>query len=362
MKLGLGLYRDLLTPENLRFAKQAGCTHIIAHLPGHFSRGGSKVITSDNANAGFGFSSADDPLWSYEGLRELKTMIHAEGLELEALENFAPAHWYDVLLDGPRRDQQMAHLKTIIRNLGRLGVPIMGYYFSLAGVWGRNEGSYARGGARSVGFSNPPQTPIPGGMVWNMVYDDERFVRAEPNDRVGKVTNEQIWQRLTRFLNEMLPVAEEAGVKLAFHPDDPPLPMLRETARAVYHGDHFQKVIDLNPSPHNLIEFCVGTVAEMAGTDVYTTVDRYSRAGRLAYVHFRNVQGKAPNYHEMFVDDGDTDMLRVLRILHQNGFEGVLIPDHTPLLECTAPWHAGMAYALGWTRAALALITGHARS
>ena len=103
-------------------------------------------------------------------------------------------------------------------------------------------------------------------------------------------------------------------------------------------------------------EFCIGTISEMPGGDVYAAIDRYSQAGRLAYVHLRNVQGKAPNYHEMFVDDGDTDMLRVLRILHKNGFDGVLIPDHTPLLECEAPWHAGMAFALGWMRAAMTLI------
>jgi mannonate dehydratase len=356
MKLGLGLYRALLTPENLRFAKQAGCTHIVAHLPGHFTRGGSKIITSDNANAGFGSSEADDPIWTYEGLRDLKAMINAEGLELEALENFAPVHWHDVLLDGPKRDAQMAHLKHIIRNLGRLGIPTMGYCFTLAGVWGRSESTAARGGAKSVGFQNPPQTPIPGGMVWNMVYDEERFKRADPNDTVGPVSHEEIWGRLGRFLDEMLPLAEEAGVKLAFHPDDPPLPTLRGTARLVTHGDHFQQVLDRNPSPANTIEFCVGTISEMPDTDVYDTVDRYSRAGRLAYVHFRNVQGKAPHYHEMFVDDGDTDMLQVLRILHKNGFDGVLIPDHTPLLECSAPWHAGMAYALGWLKAALSLI------
>ncbi|HMN26826.1 MAG TPA: mannonate dehydratase, partial [Caldilineaceae bacterium] len=143
MKIGLGLYRALLTPENLRFAKQAGCSHIVAHLPGQFTRGGSKIITSDNANAGFGDSEGDDPIWSYEGLRELKRMVNAEGLELEALENFAPAHWYDVLLDGPQRGAQMAHLKTIIRDLGRLGIPTMGYCFTLAGVWGRSEGAFA---------------------------------------------------------------------------------------------------------------------------------------------------------------------------------------------------------------------------
>ncbi|HEX7551181.1 MAG TPA: hypothetical protein VF579_11475 [Candidatus Methylomirabilis sp.] len=109
MKLGLGLYRTLLNPKTLRFARQAGVTHIVAHLPGHFTRGESKIITSDQAAFGFGVSEADDSLWTCEGFHDLKAMIEAEGLALEALENFAPAHWHDVLLDGPRRAAQMEH-------------------------------------------------------------------------------------------------------------------------------------------------------------------------------------------------------------------------------------------------------------
>jgi mannonate dehydratase len=82
-------------------------------------------------------------------------------------------------------------------------------------------------------------------------------------------------------------------------------------------------------------------------------VDTYSRQGKLAYVHFRNVRGKVPHYKETFIDEGDIDMLRVIRILKRNNYQGVLIPDHAPQMSCAAPWHAGMAYALGYMRAAL---------
>jgi mannonate dehydratase len=106
-----------------------------------------------------------------------------------------------------------------------------------------------------------------------------------------------------------------------------------------------------------MAEFCQGTVSEMNGDiDVYQAIEEFTAAGKIAYVHFRNVRGKVPDYHEMFVDDGDVDMVRALRLYHQNGFDGVLIPDHTPGLECAAPWHAGMAYAIGWMRATIALI------
>jgi len=84
-------------------------------------------------------------------------------------------------------------------------------------------------------------------------------------------------------------------------------------------------------------------------------VDRIS-GGKLGYVHLRNVRGKVPAYKETFIDDGDVDIVRVLRILKKNNYSGVLIPDHAPQMSCAAPWHAGMAYALGFMRGALKII------
>jgi len=360
MKLGLGLYHDMLKPEYVRFAKQAGATHIVAHMPGEFARAANSVSTAGDGTRGFGVARPGDPIWTYEGLRDLKAMINADGLELEALENFAPQHWYDVLLDGPRKRAQMEHLKSILHDMGRVGIPIMGYNFSIAGVWGRVEGPFARGGAISVGYENPPQPPIPNGMVWNMIYDPELYDAENPTGTVAPVSSDELWRRFSEFLAEMLPVAEEAGVKLALHPDDPPLPELRGTARLVHTPDGYQRVLDLSPSPANTMEFCIGTLSEIPSGNIYDMVDRYSRTERIGYVHFRNVRGTVPYYHETFVDEGDTDMLRVLRLLRDNGYDGVLIPDHTPLMECAAPWHAGIAYALGYMKAAITLIEAEA--
>ena len=108
----------------------------------------------------------------------------------------------------------------------------------------------------------------------------------------------------------------------------------------------------------------MGTLAEMSDafggragfSDYYDMVDHYSATGRIGYIHFRNVRGVVPNYDETFVDEGDVDMVRALRVLHKNNFDGVLIPDHTPAMSCAAPWHAGKAFALGYMRAALKLI------
>ena len=145
------------------------------------------------------------------------------------------------------------------------------------------------------------------------------------------------------------------------HPDDPPLPTLRGTPRLIHHPEHYQRLLDYADSTSNGLEFCVGTLTEMPGTsDLVAVIDRYAAQQRIVYVHLRNVVGKAPHYRETFIDDGDANMRDVLRALHRHGFEGVLIPDHTPQMSCAAPWHAGMAYALGYMKALVEQVTGEA--
>ena len=353
MKLGLGLYRHMLTRENCQFARQAGATHIVAHWVDYFKGGANNPRDNQPTGTERGWGLAGDPhqLWTAEELTALRQSIEAEGLKLEAVENFDPAHWHDVLLDGPKKRAHLENTKEIVRRLGRAGISILGYNFSIAGVCGRTHRPYARGGAMSVGMEGPLDTPMPNGMAWNMVVDENA-----PPGNVPSATPEQLWRRLDDFLGEILPVAEEAGVTLALHPDDPPLPFLRGQPRLVYQPHLYQRVLDLRPSRANALEFCLGSLAEMTEGDLYQAVEHYSRRQKIAYVHFRNVTGKAPYYRETFIDDGDIDMVRVLRILKKNHYGGVLIPDHTPQMTCAAPWHAGMAFALGYLRAALQII------
>lgn len=350
MKLGLGLYRGLLTEDNFRFAQQAGVTHLVVHLVNYFA-GANPSLDSGPPNMGWGVTPGRDALWSYDDLIAIKRRIEAHGLVWEAIENFDPAHWHDVLLDGPKKRQQMEDLKRTIQVIGKVGIPIMGYNFSIAGVWGWTKGPFGRGGALSVRYDESqidPALPIPNGMVWNMVYDPDA-----PPGTVPPVSTEELWQRLEYFLSEILPVAEESGVKLALHPDDPPAESLRGAARLVNQPYKYQRVLDLVPSPSNTLEFCLGSLQEMREGDVYEAIEQYGRQGKIAYVHFRNVRGKVPCYQEVFVDEGDLDMLRVVRLLADVGYDGVIIPDHTPEMTCDAPWHAGMAYALGYMRAAM---------
>ena len=350
MKLGFGLYRHQLNADHFRFARQCGATHLVIHWVDYFrsSRSNRPDDQPVGDDSGWGLAGDPDRLWSFEELSAVQAEAAAHGLKIEAIENFDPAHWHDVLLDGPKKTQQLENLKTLLRTIGRVGIPIMGYNFSLAGVAGRVKGPWGRGGAEVVAVNGPCDQPIPLGMIWNMVYD-----RNAPPGYLAPITHEELWRRHGDFLDALIPVAEEAGVTLAAHPDDPPMPTVRGQPRLVHQPQLYQRLIDRRPSPCNALEFCLGTLSEMTEGNIYDTVETYSRQGKLAYVHFRNVRGQAPHYQETFVDEGDIDMLRVLRILQQTGFDGVLIPDHAPQMTCAAPWHAGMAYACGWMKAAL---------
>jgi mannonate dehydratase len=352
-KLGLGLYKSLLNNNNFRFAKQCGATHIVVQLVDYVKGGDSPTLTQNYLN-GWGATHSEGKLWELDDLLALKKQIESHGLTWAAIENFDPAHWYDVLLDGPKKQRQMEDLKTMIRNIGKAGIPVMGYYFSLAGVWGWTSGPEGRGAAMSVVFDQEKvdvNTPIPKGMVWNMTYDT-----AAPAGTVPTVSRTEMWERLTWFLQQLLPVAEENGVRLVAHPDDPPLPEMRGTARLFHNYEQYERLLAVSDSPANGFEFCMGTLQEMPEGNLYDLLDKHSAAGNIGYIHFRNVIGKVPHYREAFVDEGDIDMVRALKILHKNNYDGVIIPDHTPEMTCNAPWHAGKAYALGYMKGVMQAI------
>ena len=350
MKIGFGLYKHMLNDKYYSLARQLGATHIVAHLTDYFNQSdtGSDDQPLGTVEKGWGVT-IESEIWSLDELLKLKTEIANHGLVLEAIENFSPAFWYDILLNGPRREEQIINLKQFIRNLGKAGIPIMGYNFSLAGVAGRIIGPYARGGALSVGlegYSVALDTPIPNGMVWNMIYDTHAA-----SGYLETISREELINRYKYFIREMIPVAEEAGVKLALHPDDPPLKEVRRQPRLGFHPDHYKRIMNYDDSTSHVMELCLGTIAEMEGSDVYEALEYFAEKNKIGYIHFRNVKGKVPSYKESFIDDGDIDMYKIVQILRKHDFQGVLIPDHTPQMSSESPWDVGMAYAMGFMNA-----------
>lgn len=343
MKLSYNTSRAKISSDEFRFAKQCGCKGVVLALANYnqnwFGRGG-----------GVPFCEPDDPFWNYDSLKGISDMLRAEGLEWFAIENFNPADWYDILLDGPQKYKQIDKVKRIIENAAKVGVQSFGYNFSLTAVYGREMKNTARGGAPGMYFdaSNPKlDVPIPNGEIWNVQYD------KDATGNMPVISNEELWERCKWFLEQIIPVAEEYGIKMCAHPEDPPVPRLRGNARLIYKLDMFQRLVDLVPSPCSGIELCLGTMQEMDDGEIYDTVGSLAAQKKVAYVHLRNVRGKVPHYEEVFIDEGDLDVIRVLKTLNDNGFHGAVIPDHVPDMICADRWHASMAYALGYIKAIL---------
>lgn len=348
MKLGFGLYRHMLDDENLKFAKQLGATHLVIHMCDYFNQ--QKNFSHNDQPIGDtkGWGVAKGDIWTVDELLEIKQKVESFGFTWYAIENFDPKHWDKVLFGEEGKEQQIENLKQIIRNVGKAGIKVFGYNFSLTGVTGRIISNTARGYAQTVGMNGSNdilEAPLPKSMAWNMVVNPAATGYRE------SMSQEQLWDNLAYFLNEIIPVAQEAGVILAAHPDDPPVEIVRGLPKLVNQPHKYQRLLDIIQSDCNALEYCLGTIAEMTEGDVYDTTANYVKQGKVPYIHLRNVSGKVPYYKETFIDEGDIDIKRIIKILKDLNYDGVLIPDHTPQMSCKAPWHAGMAYAMGYINA-----------
>ena len=184
-------------------------------------------------------------------------------------------------------------------------------------------------------------------------YDNEH-TRDEPNTEYGVVTEEQLWDNLKYFLERVVPVAEEANVKLAMHPDDPPLSPIRGIGRIMRSVENYQRLIDLVPSPINGITLCQGNFTLMTD-DLPAVIRHFGEQDKIFFVHLRDVKGTPERFEETFHDDGKTDMLACLEAYRDIGFDGVLRPDHVLTMEGDSNEHAGYSslgrlFAIGYIK------------
>lgn len=274
--------------------------------------------------------------WRYGELLELVQTFRDFGLDVGVIEGCVPISDATRLgRDG--RDEEITRFKQYLRNLGKLGVPVVAYDWMAGKRWARTSTAIPiRGESLTTG------------------YDDDLMKNA-PDQELAPVDAEELWQGLEHFLNEVVPVAEEAGVKLALHPDDPPIDTLRGVDRIVTSPENYDRVMETYDSEHNGITFCQGNFAAM-GVDIPKTIRYFG--DRINFVHFRDVMGDNEHFVETWHDDGPTDMRACIEAYRKVSFEGLARPDHVPTMvgeENSNPGYMtlGRLYAVGYMKGLL---------
>lgn len=320
-------------PEPLwKLLKQAGVDTVIASLNG--GEQDQRMFASVGKDGYRGDAAADVP-WSLAALRRDVETFAAHELTVIGLEDTAPMD--EVRLGLPGRDEQIDHVITQITAMGRLGLRTLCYNWMALSSWGRTDTEIpVRGGALVTGFRLADTDGLP------------------PLVARGEVSEEQMWSALQYFLDAVVPVAEESGVRLGLHPDDPPRPLDRNLPRIMRSPDAFRRLRGMRPSVHNAITFCQGNFALMEGADLPGLIREFGVDG-IAYVHFRDVLGTAADFRETFHDEGQTDLPECMRAYADIGFGGPLRADHVPTMAGepnTRPGYEtlGRLFALGYIR------------
>jgi mannonate dehydratase len=250
--------------------------------------------------------------WGFMSLLRVKSAYEDFGFRLEVIESRPPLDRAKLGLPG--RDEEIENACELIRNMGRLAIPVWCYeWMPVLGVIRTTNTAPARGGAMASG------------------YDHASMVGA-PLTEHGRVGADLLWETLGYFLDRVLPVAEEAGVQLAMHPDDPPLSPIRGFDRIMSSVDGFQRLVDMAPSPANGVALCQGNFTLMTD-DLPAVIRHFGSQQKICFVHFRDVRGTADRFVETFHDEGQTDMVACMRAYRDVGYEGVCRPDHVPTME-----------------------------
>jgi mannonate dehydratase len=283
-------------PSSLwELARQAGVTDAVSN-------------TRDNP-----FCEPGERPWDLMPLLRLRNRFTEEGLNLTVMEGAGP-DLNRAKLGLPGRDEEIEQFQVMLRNLGHLGIGVVCWNWMARFGWMRTKvGIRTRGGARVTGY-------------------DDQGVHDLPLTEAGEIEESHLWGTLTYFLNAVVPVAEQAQVKLALHPDDPPLPKIRGVARIIRSPQSMRRAVDLVPSPCNGITYCQGNFAAM-DADVPDTIRDFGSRDQIHFVHFRDIRGSARRFEETFHDDGKTNMVEAMRTYFEVGFDGPMRPDHVPTME-----------------------------
>jgi mannonate dehydratase len=249
--------------------------------------------------------------YEYDELLRIVNRYRDHGMEPAVFEGSVPVtDTTRLALDG--RDEEIERFRTLVRNLGELGVDVVCYDWMSGLRWARTSVT----------------VPARGNSLTS-AYDDEQMRRGPTPAAARNTTREDLWENLEYFLERVVPVAEEAGVYLGLHPDDPPISDVRGMPRIITSPEAYDRVLDLYDSPHNGVTFCQGNFSAM-GVDIPETIRHFG--DRIHFVHFRDVDGPAEDFVETWHDEGPTDMKAAIEAYEDVGFDGPIRPDHVPTM------------------------------
>lgn len=299
-------------------------------------------------------SARFDEAWSVASLSRLRERVESFGIRLDMVPLPLSSAYITrsenpniMLGKSPERDREIEQIGQMIANVAKVGIPAVKYNMSILGVV-RTERTPGRGGASYSTF----------------VYDKAR--QEPPLTEAGRVTDEIAWERITYFLQRVVPVAQANKVRIACHPHDPGMPKdrgFRGVNRVLGSVDGLKRFIEISPSPYHGLNFCQGTVAEMLadpGKEIYDVIRYFGERKKIFNVHFRNIKGKFLEFQETFPDDGDVDMIRAMRVYKEVGYDGMIMPDHVPNIDGDTGGAQGFAFAFGYIQALIQLVSQEA--
>lgn len=291
----------------------------------------------------------DEP-WSVDGLSRLRERVESFGIALDmvplplsSVEISRAENPAILLARNPDRDRQIDDICRMIRNISRAGIPSAKYNLTVIGI-PRIAPTPGRGGAR---------------------YSTFKYAEAKqdpPLTIAGPVDADTYWERITYFLERVVPVAAEHKVRLACHPQDPGMPRGKgwrgvETVLGSVEG--LKRFVSIAESPYHGLNFCQGTVSEMLqkpGEEIFDVIRYFGERRKIFNVHFRNIAGGFLDFRETFIDDGDVDMLKAMRVYQEIGYDGMMMPDHVPTIEGDTDRLQGFAFAFGYIKALIAAV------
>jgi mannonate dehydratase len=293
-----------------------------------------------------------DDAWSVEALSRHRDRVAAHGISLDMLPlpmssaEISRAEMPAIFLgQSPERDRDIDHICQMIRNCARAGVHAVKYNFTIIGI-PRTGTAPGRGGARYSEFVHAGATEPPPTIA-------------------GRVDADTYWERITYFLERVVPVADEYKVRLACHPQDPGVPKgtgWRGVDAVLGSPEGLKRFVAIEESPYHGLNFCQGTISEQLerpGEEIFDVI-RYFGSRRMIFnVHFRNIEGGFLNFRETFIDNGSVDMLKAMRVYKEVGYDGMLMPDHVPRVEGVDP-QQGFAFAFGYIKALIAAVSAEA--